>query len=100
MYHEREEHLFEDGCFECCKKNNQLADAKYWLMYLLEQFYSTDLLDINECERCLEELCLAVGLKVPSEKLNITREYHPLTKTFDIARWKEWNKQYLNQLAS
>ena len=100
MYQYADEPCYTDECCECDEKNTQLTDAKYWLTYLLEQLYSTDLLDINECERCLEELYLAVGLKIPSEKLNITREHHPLTKTFDIARWKEWNKQYLNQLAS
>jgi len=83
---------------------NKIEDVRYWLDYLLDQLYSTNKLDLQECERCLEELCSVVGIKVPKEEIAIERKLFPLAqfkaeeKKTSIEDWKKWNNRYLKEL--
>lgn len=94
----------EYNCSDCDEKYIKLSNVEYWLEFLLDQLYSYDELDLLGLERCLEELCWIVGMKVPRTTLNVTRLYksissiHPIQKQFDCDAWKEFNNNYLKQL--
>jgi len=93
-------------CLSCDENETKLSDVKYWLTYLLEQLYSQDELDLEECERCLQELSATVDMKVPYDQLNIARackafyNANPMTKNFNLDAWKKWNNSYLKQLTN
>jgi hypothetical protein len=91
-------------CFGCDEKDNKIDNVKYWLKYLLEQLYSKTAFDCDEFERCLQELCSEVSMKIPKEELCVEHKAslkiatHPMQKTFDIGAWKDWNNNYLKSV--
>lgn len=98
-----DEYYDECNCSDCDEKDIKLSNVEYWLAFLLDQLYSYDDLDLLGLERCLEELCGIVNMKVPRGDLNVTRLYkpmpvtHPIQKEFDCETWKQFNNNYLKQ---
>lgn len=98
--------FFEDDnyyayeCEKCDEKDNQLSDIKYWLLYLIEQLYSSDPLNINECERTLEELCAVVKVNLPARDIAIERKSYFPTQISYLQDWQTFNKQYLKELTN
>ena len=86
-----------------CDAEKKLNEARYWLENIVQQLYMTEDLDILDLENCLDELVHLFGLKLPKGDLQVRRKVtatqHPIMKSFDVEAWKNWNNQYLKQLA-
>ena len=95
----------ENECFNCSVKENKMHDIKYWFRQVLEQLYSTDNLEIDSLERCVQEMCSLIGMKIPQQDICIKRmkdkkdvQVYNIKPHTIISEWLEFNNSYLKQL--
>jgi|GEM_PF-4308898 len=88
-------------CVDCDYNRKLLLDIKLWFESIVEQLYSNQDLDLEDLENCLDEMSHLIKVKLPAHSLQIKRKsHHPITKTFNLEAWKQWNTEYLKSVNS
>jgi hypothetical protein len=82
-------------CPSCDDKESALAEAKDFLMPIVQQLYNQAKFDLDHFEFCLDNLCAQLGVKLPDGDLIINQESQ--TEKM-LEAWKKWNKNYLQSL--
>ena len=93
----------KEDCFECGQKEVQIDNVKYWLESVVDHLYSTETVYLDDFEKCLEELCRSVKMKLPEKELhtpNIKPKIHPQNRDFEINWWKVWNHEQLKKISN
>jgi hypothetical protein len=88
----------EYDCVACENHVNAMSEIKYWMQELLDQFYSTEEFNADDCERSLMEIAGSLGLKIPTQDLQIERKHYLQPDELPIDKWVEWNNKYLKHL--
>lgn len=89
-------------CFDCMEKENRMDDIKYWFRAVLDQLFGLEEFDAESLERYTEELAAYLDMKIPSQALAVVRKNRTVEKistTTVLEDWKQYNNQYLNNLA-
>jgi hypothetical protein len=93
----------EYECYKCDEKDKQIDNAKEFLESIVEMLYSKEALDLAEFEDHLDELCAYMDVKIGQGDLQIRRleERKTSVPVLPILEaWKQYNNNYLQQLAN
>ncbi len=108
MYMYADNDTCEKECYACEESERKIEDVKYWLEAVVEHIYSQEIPTLEDFERCLQELCATVGMKLPITEMMMKRDSIPLPHKMTLQRinssrdlnwWKVMNNNHLKQLA-
>lgn len=108
MYMYADQDTCEKECFACEESGRTIEDVKYWLEAVVEHIYSKEIPTLEDFERCLQELCATVGMKLPTSEMMMQRNGSKLPHKMTLDRinasrdlnwWKVMNNNHLKLLA-
>lgn len=91
-----EEESYYKECLDCQCKDAIIDDAKYWFKAILNHLYGKKELNLEDLERCLDELGMQLDVRIPENDLQINGKFLPEDV---IDEWKKFNTVYLQHLA-
>lgn len=84
------------SCPSCMDVGHVIDDCRDFVGELVKQLYTDEPLVRSNIEFLLEEICHKLEIKYPGGEVKIAR-YKRSTATIEI--WKDYNNEFLNQLA-
>lgn len=96
MLYQDEDTSLSGECHCCASTRYAIQDSREFLDEIVKQLYSDEPLSRAKLEHCLEELCHKLDVEYPNGEIKVAR-YKRSTPVIEM--WKEYNQEYLNQLA-
>lgn len=86
-------------CHHCTKHESDKLSAADFLQGIVDQLYGREEFNADELDRYMEEICHILEVRYPATKLVVSGRKVDNVKPLYIEDWKNWNTQYLQQLA-